>query len=442
MIIRQIKMWAYVCSVGVLALGMSGCGKEERSTGHACEDDCEEDAAAAVGDMTVAQVLSAKCPHGPTIECAECRYEVGVVKVLPALLKQTGGSGAGLVATAQVARHKMTTAMSITGEIRLNENAAVHVSPRIPGIIRAVNVDIGSEVRKDDVLFTVDSVELAQAMSDYEKNRALADLSGKTFRREKRLYEQKVGAENDMIEAQMRFEEYQTARKASEQRLHVLGLSESEIATLSPTNHGSLSGALDVRAPMGGTVIEKHAVIGELVEPGKDVMVLANLDTLWMWGGLYERDLGLFLRRPIGGGFPVEITVPAFPDTVFRGTLNHIGSVIDEATRTLPVRTVIDNRDRRLRPGMFCQGRILVHTDEEVLAVPQMALLSDEGVEFVFTHMKDDYFLRVNVTKGREFAEGVEILKGLTVGQTIVTDGAFALKSDVLHAKMGAGCAD
>jgi cobalt-zinc-cadmium efflux system membrane fusion protein len=347
-----------------------------------------------------------------------------------------------LVATIQVAMSKMTTAINITGEIRMNDNAAVHVSPRVPGIIRAVNVDIGAEVKKGDVLFTVDSMELGEALSDYEKNVALAELSGKTFQREKSLYEQKVGAESDLIEAQMRFEEYQTARKASEQRLHVLGLSESEIGALSPTNHSNLSNTLDVRAPMSGTLIEKHAVVGELVEPGKDVMILACLDDVWMWGGLYERDIGILLKRRAATEFPVEITVPAFPDVVFRGTMNHVGAVIDESTRTLPVRTVIDNKDRRLRPGMFCRGRILVSTDEAVLAVPKMALLSDEGVDFVFTHMKDDYFLRVNVTKGREFADGVEIKKGLTLGQTIVTEGGFVLKSDVLRSKMGAGCAD
>jgi cobalt-zinc-cadmium efflux system membrane fusion protein len=311
MIIKRVKMWACVCSVAILALGMSGCGKKTSSVTREGGAEDGEETAVAVGDMTVDQVLQAKCPHGLTIECAECRYEVGVVKVPSALLKPADGSGTGLVATAQVAKHKMTTALSITGEIRMNDNAAVHVSPRIPGIIRAVNVDIGSEVNKDDVLFTVDSVELGQALSEYEKNATLADLSGKTFQREKSLYEQKVGSESDVIEAQMRFEEYQTARKASEQRLHVLGLSETEIAALSPTNHSSLSGALDVRAPMSGTLIEKHAVVGELVEPGKDVMVLADLDIVWMWGGLYERDLGVLLRRPLGGGYPVEITVPA-----------------------------------------------------------------------------------------------------------------------------------
>jgi cobalt-zinc-cadmium efflux system membrane fusion protein len=439
---KPVNIWLGIWVAAVVALGLAGCDRSAAPVHRGGEVEGKDEKEMAVGDLTADEVMKAKCSHGLTIECAECRYEVGVVKVAPALLKRGDGSGTGLVATVQVAVSKMTTAIDIAGEIRLNDNAAVHVSPRVPGIIRTVNVDIGAEVRKGDVLFTVDSVELGEALGDYEKNVALAELSGRVLQREKRLYEQKVGAESDLIEAQMRFEEYQTARKASEQRLHVLGLSGSEIAALSSTNHSSLSVALDVRAPMSGTLIEKHAVVGELVEPGKDVMILACLDDVWMWGGLYERDIGILLKRPASNGLPVEITVPAFPDVVFGGTMNHVGSVIDETTRTLPVRTVIGNKDRRLRPGMFCQGRILVSTDEAVLAVPKMALLSDEGVDFVFTHMKDDYFLRVNVTKGREFADGVEILKGLTVGQTIVTEGAFVLKSDVLRSKMGAGCAD
>jgi membrane fusion protein, heavy metal efflux system len=438
---KLIKMWMSMGVAVAVAAALAGCGggKVARS---AAESPGEEEQELAVGSIPVEQVLKARCSHGLTIECAECRYEVGVVKVDPSLLKQGDGSSTGLVRTIQVAKHKMTTAVDVNGEIRMNENASVHVSPRIAGIIHKVNVDIGAELKKDDVLFTVDSGELAQALSDHAKNTALAALSGKAYQREKSLYEQKVGAESDVIEAEMKYEEHETARRASEQRLHVLGLSERDIAALCPTNRNQFSGALEVRAPMSGTLIDKHAVAGELVEPGKDVMVLTDLDTLWMWGSLYERDLGILQRCKLGDGLPVEITVQAFPGEVFHGRMNHIGAVIDEATRTIPVRTVIENKDRRLHPGMFCQGRILVSTDEEVLAIPQEALLSDEGVDFVFTHMKDDYYLRVNVTKGRRFADGVEILSGLAVGQTIVTEGAFTLKSDVLRSKMGAGCAD
>jgi len=438
----NLRILLVVLGIAGEILALAGCGKNAAADKREVKSEAEEKPEGVVGDLTVEQVLKTKCPHGLTIECAECRYEVGVVKLDASLMQPAAGAGTGLVKTIRVAKSKMNTAVKITGEVRMNENSAVHVSPRIPGVIRAVNVDIGAEVSKGDVLFTVDSVELGQALSDWEKNQAMAELSNKNFQREKSLYEKKVGSESDMIEAQMKHEEYQIALKASEQKLHVLGLTQDDVARINPDRHDSLSGSLAVRAPMNGTIIEKHAVVGELVEPSKDTMVLADLNSVWVWGGVYERDLGLVLSRKITDGIPVELSVPAFPETLFRGNMNYIGAIMDEATRTVKVRTVIDNRDRRLRPGMLCQGRILVTTDEEVLAIPKMALLSDEGVDFVFTHMKDDYYLRTNVKKGRDFAEGVEILHGLAPGQTIVTEGAFVLKSDALRSKMGAGCAD
>jgi cobalt-zinc-cadmium efflux system membrane fusion protein len=91
---------------------------------------------------------------------------------------------------------------------------------------------------------------------------------------------------------------------------------------------------------------------------------------------------------------------------------------------------------------MFSTIRIMLTSGERIIAVPKAALLSDGGTDFVFTHLKDDYYVRRQVTKGRDFDEQVEILAGLKAGETIVTEGAFLLKSDVLREKMGAGCAD
>jgi cobalt-zinc-cadmium efflux system membrane fusion protein len=453
----------FVSGIAGMALVISGCGRGvvSESPAGTTEEGAEEQEFA-VGTLTVEDVMQARCSHGLALECDECRYEVGVVKVDASLVKQADGAdpadaNTALVETIQVsAKGKMTVAVSITGEVRMNENTAVHVSPRIPGIIREVNVDIGTEVKKDEVLFTMDSVELGRALSDYEKNMALAALSAKNFRREKSLFDQKISSEMEMIEAQIRFEEHQAALKASEQGLHVLGLTETDVAQIDPADHKSLSGSLAVRAPIDGTIIEKHAVVGELVEPARPTMILADLNTVWVWGDVYERDLDVVVKHKIAESIPVEISVPAYPEATFRGEMNYIGATMDEATRTVQVRTVIDNSDRRLRPGMFCQGRILVSTVEDVLAVPKVALLSDEGSDFVFILMKDDggtagsapanetfaYFLRQNVKKGREFEDSVEILEGLAPGQTIVTEGAFVLKSDVLRSKMGAGCAD
>ena len=437
---KCMRMTFVMLGVATQMVILAGCSKNTART--AAKPEAEKEEAGGAQALTVEEVLKARCSHGLTIECAECRYEVGVVKVDSSLVSEAGGSGTGLVKTIRVARQRVATSVRLTGELALNENAALHVSPRIPGIIRAVNVDIGAQVKPNDILFSLDSVELGTALSDYEKNLAMSALSGKTFQREKGLFEQKVASESDMIEAQMRFEEYRAAWKASEQKLHVLGFSEADIAAIVPTNHASLGGSLAVRAPIGGTIIEKHAVSGELIEPGKDVMVLADLSTVWVWGGIYERDLAGVLTQMSKGGVPVEVTVPAFPDNVFTGQLNYVSGTMDEATRTVKVRTVIANRDQLLRPGMFCEVRLLLTSNEDVLAVPKTAVLTDEGVDFVFRHMKDDYFLRQNITKGRTFEDTVEILKGLEPGQILVADGSFLLKSDVLRSKMGAGCAD
>jgi len=431
-----------VLGIAGLTVIMAGCGRNARSESKAVKAEAEVEKEGGSQTLTIDEVLKARCSHGLTIECAECRYEVGVVKVDASLISQTGGSSSGLVKTIQVSKQKVSTSVHITGELAVNENAAVHISPRIPGTINDVHADIGAQVGQDDILFTMDSVELGEALSDYEKNLAMTALSSKAYQREKGLYEQKVGSESEMIEVQMRFEEYQAALKSSEQKLHVLGLTEADIAAIAPTNHASLRGSLAVRAPISGTIIEKHAVSGERVEPGKDAMVLADLTTAWVWGGIYERDLAQVLARMATGAVPVEIVVPAFPGRVFTGRLDYVASVMDEATRTVKVRTIVANKDRLLRPGMFCEVRLLLTSDEDILAIPRSALLSDEGIDFVFKHMKDDYFLRQNVTKGRMFNGSVEILDGLEPGMTIVSEGAFLLKSDVLRSKMGAGCAD
>ena len=115
---------------------------------------------------------------------------------------------------------------------------------------------------------------------------------------------------------------------------------------------------------------------------------------------------------------------------------------MDEATRTAKVRVTIDNAERLLRPGMFCEARLAGPATGDVVVVPKAAVLNDEGADFVFTHLQDAYFVRQPVTRGRANADEVEITAGLQAGQEIVAEGAFLLKSDVLRAKMGAGCAD
>jgi len=393
--------------------------------------------------MSLEEILGATCEHGVrTYQCAACRYEVGVVKVDPSVIRGSDAQANGLIQLIDVKKESVEHVIVVTGEIRLNENRAAHISPRIGGVIRSVNVDIGDQVKQHDVVFDLQSAELGQALNEYAKNLAMTDLARKNLEREKALYAKKISSEHDLIEAQMAFEELQTGLTAAEHKLRVLGFDQQEIggSTLNGRNAGASS--LSVRTPIDGMIIEKHAVAGELVEMGWDVMLVADLGTLWVWADIYEPDLKPLLDRMRVGNTPVEVSVLAFPNKTFYGEIDYVGATMDKQTRTVKVRAIVNNGDLLLRPGMFCEVKIALSSDEEVLAIPSQAVLSDEGVDFIFKRLNDDCFVRRKVKKGRVFQQTTEILDGVELGEMVVSHGAFLLKSDVLRDKLGAGCAD
>ena len=382
----------------------------------------------------------ANCEHKiPIYQCVECRYEAGVVKADASIWKNAKG---GLLVALTVTNRKVRTTMTLTGEIRMNENATVHLSPRVAGVIESVAVDIGATVKAGDELFAINSMEFGRALSDYEGSRAMTALSEKNCEREKTLVAQKASPEQDLIAAQMTYEQHRTELRATEQSLHVIGLTEQDVAKLQDGVHGPAVSRLATRAPLGGTVVEKHAVIGELVEPGKNVMLIADLTTMWAWANVHERDLAVLVKAREVGPIPVSVKVNAYPGKAFAGKIDYIGVTLDEQTRTVKVRATVKNTDRALRPGMFCEVCVALGAEEEVLTVPRAAVLADEGRNFVFAHWKDDYFMRRFITTGRDFVEYIEVRDGLKPGERIVAEGAFLMKSDVLREKMGAGCAD
>jgi cobalt-zinc-cadmium efflux system membrane fusion protein len=303
-------------------------------------------------------------------------------------------------------------------------------------------VDIGCKVNKSDVLFEMESVELGEAMAAYNKSCALTELSRKTYERKRTLFEEKVSSEAALIEAQMVYEENKAELEHRKQQLHVLGMTESEIKNLQSADNTGQVGRLQFRAPMDGMIIGRHAAVGNLIQPGEEVMLLTDLSTIWVWLDIYEQDLAAVLSNDKENRPQALVETNAFPGRIFKGEIDYIGALMNEKTRTVKLRAHLDNPDDLLRPGMFCKARIQGNTAATVLAVDRDAVLSDEGVDFVFKHWKDDYYFRCPVKKGREFASSVEIREGLQAGETIITEGAFLLKSDILREKMGAGCAD
>ena len=119
-----------------------------------------------------------------------------------------------------------------------------------------------------------------------------------------------------------------------------------------------------------------------------------------------------------------------------------VGNLMDEHTRTVKMRVQVKNPENKLRPGMFADVEVVIPLQGCMAAIPRTAIMSDAGKNFVFQYWKEDLWVRRDVTLGTKHGDFVEILSGIPKGATIVTGGAFMLKSDILREKMGAGCAD
>jgi cobalt-zinc-cadmium efflux system membrane fusion protein len=316
------------------------------------------------------------------------------------------------------------------------------VSPRVAGIIKSSEVDIGAKVKEGDVLFTMDSVEVGEAVNGYLNYKSILALELRNLERIKALYEKKIVSEKDFIEVSIKYEETLTALRTAKNRMEIYGLTAKDIDKINPESDGNAISKLPIRAPINGTVIEKHAVNGEYwdSESDIDIMTVSDMDTLWVRADVYESDLKALLDANSEKAV-CEIETLSFKGKVFSGVIENLGMTIDETTRTIKVRLTLDNLGGILRPGMFCSVKI-PSSMSEMTAVPESAVLSDEGKSFVFVEILEDFYARKPVVTGRKYGGYVEILEGLADGEQVVSTGSFLLKSDVLKEKMGAGCAD
>ena len=423
--------------VALVKLSSSTTVKKEHRTIQ--EMPVEKETAKEAGSENPEEAALKHCEHDmATYLCDECRYEAGVVKISDTLLNT------GLVRFAQVSPRKIDDVLAATGEIQLNQNLTARLGPAIPGVLYSVGIDLGQKVSKGQPLFSIHSAELGKAVSEYRKSLSLTQLSEKNYLREKSLYERKISSELDLTEKQMEYERNRAEMEAAEQALHALGLTEDYIETARKelVNDQNM-GLLPVRAPFNGTVIEKNASIGELIGHGKEVVVVSDLSTVWVWADVYEKDLHRILVARKNGAIPIMAQTNAFSERSFPGVIDYIGATVNEETRTVKVRAIVKNDELLLRAGMFCKIVMNFGTSsEDALVISRKAVLSDEGKDFVFAKWKDEYFIRTPVKKGREMTDSFEIVKGLNPGDNIIVDGAFLLKSDILREKMGAGCAD
>jgi membrane fusion protein, heavy metal efflux system len=320
------------------------------------------------------------------------------------------------------------------GKVLPNENRLAHLSARVPGRIVAVYANLGDRVKAGERLLLVDSPMFGEAQLEYRKTRTAVRVTEKAFERAQALFDRGAIGAGEYQRREADFENARADLHEAEEKLHLLGMSEQEIERLAADKlpHAEVAQVF-LRASFSGEVIERNATVGEVVDPNKMLFTVTDLSTVWVRGDFPEQQAG---RLQVGLG--VEVRVAAYPDTVFRGTISYVGAVIDPATRTVMARSDIPNPDRRLRPEMFAEVTLLT-PEQSVLAVPLAAVQQVGNRTMVFVVQGPRRFESREVKMGQSSNDYGEIKAGLEEGDEVVTQGSYALKSEVLREQMPGG---
>jgi len=378
-------------AAAILLLG-AGCGKSEHADPAAKEKAAKEQPAKAAPDA-----------HGGVLGLTEAEMAAEGVKLAP------------------VTRELMRAEVTLTATIEPDQDRIAHIAPRVPGRLTRVPARLGDVVRQGQVLALVDSVEVGEASAAYQQAASQLAVAKSEFERASKLREEDVVPEKEFLRTRGEYEKARAAHAAALDKLRMMGVKPSS----------SAESTLPVTSPLPGTVIEKHAVIGELAQPDKPLFTVADLSSVWIEARLYEKDLGRI--RP---GAQATVTVTAYPDERFQGKLAYVSAVVERESRTVKARIEVPNRDGRLKPEMFATAMIATQETRDTLAVPASAVTLLDGRQTVFVKRDAGFEPRL-VELGERVGDRQVVTAGLQPGETIVVSGTYALKSRLLKSKIG-----
>lgn len=333
---------------------------------------------------------------------------------------------------ATIERRAVTQTVSCNAEVAYDGNRFAHLASRVAGIVREVRVDLGTRVRGGEVLAVVESPELAAAKADYLQSSELVTLNRANYERQMALASSGAAATREVQEMRTELAESEIALARAQQRLSTFGLSAAEIAAITASKEtGSV---LPLTAPFDGEIVDRHAVVGETAEPSRPLFSIA--ETGRMWAMLDLTDPSAAVRV----GQPVLLRVDGMPQAVFEGTLTWISTQLDPRTRTLKARAEFDNADGTLKANMFGRAQITLRAEQPTLLAPKEAVQWDGCCNIVFVRSGPAEFEPRKVRLGPGIDGAFEVLEGLNEGDTVVKQGSFLLKTEILKDQIGAGC--
>jgi len=317
--------------------------------------------------------------------------------------------------------------LDIPGSIEVKQNLLARIGSPVQGRIIEIKGELGKTVKQGDVLAVINSTELAKQQLAYIKSVQMVELKTKAYERAVLLFDADVVSEAQKLQRKTELSAAKADMEASKDQLSVMGMTVTEIEAIQ--SETQIDATTNIVAKIDGKIIKKNVNVGQVVDPTEDIFTIAMLNEVWGVAQVPERQIG-FLKE----GDDLLIDVPAYESKFVEGKITYLGDIVDPVTRTVTIRTEIDNTHGLLKPDMLITMKVSGKKIEKV-GVPINAIVSIDDIPNIFVKTGENNFLMRPVTLGIKNKDAVHIDDGLLEGEEVVIDGAFHLNNERLYAK-------
>lgn len=317
------------------------------------------------------------------------------------------------ILTAAPARIKTT--LNLIGEIKLNADKSVRVVPRLNGIVESVSASAGDKVQKGQLLAVISSQGIADQRSDLMATQKRLELARVSYEREKKLWEEKISAEQDYLQAKQDLQEAEINLQRAKQKLQSIGANLGAAHNLT---------RYEIKSPIDGVITDKQISRGQVLNGDESIFVVADLSTLWVEMTIYAKDVSA-----VKVGQKVTVKATAF-DAQTTGTVAYVGALVGEQSRTAIARVVLKNADKVWLPGLPVNIELQAEEVEVPLAVSVEGLQAMDDGKIVFGRYGDFFEVRPLIL-GRGDDKYVEVLSGLNAGEKYAAQNSYLVKAEL-----------
>jgi membrane fusion protein, heavy metal efflux system len=325
------------------------------------------------------------------------------------------------IKTEVVGNQDVSETLMIPGRLEAQNLRLAKIGSPINGRVSDIYGSLGDVVKKGQVLARVNSIELTQNQLTLIKATQLIGLKTKAVERAKLLFDADVISKAEMQRIEAELEAVKADFRASKDQLEILGMSNKAIEKLESS--GQVNSYGDVISRTNGTIITKMINLGQIVQPEDVLFSVADLSKLWGVAEIPEQQVAFVQKEQ-----DVTIEVPALNKKI-QGKIVYEGDIVNPETRTVMVRTEIDNADLKLKPDMLI-SMFIQSKKVSKLAIPLSAVVRENDRNYIFVQNNPNTFRLREIELGHKDGQLINVLSGVSVGETIVSDGAFHLNSE------------